>query len=258
MVGKTIIMSVSKHISKAAVCLMAVAAAFSFLQKRSVQPDVVKRVILYKSFPFMNANNELSYLEDTLSLFYWQNITMCQIPYTFLNVKNFKVVSTENRHVYLIYRQGNTQGHVYNSVNEDITNGEKRGVDSIVKKYVFSNDVSAVKDSLRFVNSTKKGATSIETYVPDMAYNNPMMFDSIYLYYNKNLADIPFSFSRKIDSVYKTKIYRYDVIFNPKYSPEDNYTFPKRQASYKFEVSEAFNDQKTADFMKAYSIWYMQ
>lgn len=208
---------------------------------------------LAKVIPVINSEQQLVVIEDSLYINYWENLVLCQIPYSHLNIKNRELLSQDLNYMSLIYEVNSKRGYLYYHCDADsIKYGYEINADSLYKVHVFGGKLNTIKDSLRLVNSRTQGLKLTETYLPKQEYKTPFMFDSMYVVYDQKYRDVSFSFSDRMDSLYNSKMTGYQLVFNEKFSEDYNLLFPKRYASYKIKkiVQKKYKD--IILFMKAY------
>ena len=69
-----------------------------------------------------------------------------------------------------------------------------------------------------------------------MKQGDEMSIDTIYYYYSKKMNNIEYSFSKKLDSISRKKLFKVRLLYNSKFSSSNKSVLPKREIS--FEIRE--------------------
>lgn len=180
-------------------------------------------------------------LNDTTKIVYYENFILFEIPYVNQvsnvnmdsngNVISENLVKTELKHKFYIYAKGAEYGLDFDSLNASVS--EKFSVDSLLKAHAFKDfEFSNNNDSL--IKTFTYGNILAEEFVPKVKWDSSYP-DSSYLFYSDKL-NVDFSFSKKLDSIHKAKLFKIRFIYNA--IAKDDYPagIPKRE--FLFELQE--------------------
>ena len=79
-----------------------------------------------------------------------------------------------------------------------------------------------------------------------------LTIDSINYSFTTKLADIDYSFSKKLDSTMKSKLYKASLIFNERFSAQHNRIIPKREFVFEINRIESPEAETVAKFLTRY------
>lgn len=215
------------------------------------------------NFPVVQGDNQLFYFRDTIPIFYYQDLILYKLPYTFDSSKMIyhtktdtieqQNILTETRYNYFVYRHGKQYGIWYKEMNSDSL--IKLSVDSIIDKKgtptILQSILANPNDTLVARIRESIGNIFIEKYAskskPDESYN-----DTTLLYYSKNMKYIKFSFSPILDSIKKLKLFKVKLIYNKAYSSKYSITMPQRELTYEFQKKQIENNQQVIAFFQRF------
>ncbi len=207
--------------------------------------------------PLVQSDGQLLYLDDTTSIYYYNDLIVYQLPYIFessrtiIHVKTDSVseekILTETRYNYFVYRKGKHLGLCYSSI-EQLDSNKRLSADSIIAlkapSYNLQNIIISPNYTLIEKLHLNNGNVFIEKYIPkqkpDESYN-----DTSLLYYSIAMKPISFSLSPFLDSVRNAKLYKLQLAFNEAYSHTYSMKMPKRDIIYEIEL---LRDPKLNDF----------
>lgn len=203
--------------------------------------------------PLVQGDRQYFDFGDTIPIYYYQDLIIYQLPYTFdsskvtFHVKTDTIsdehILTETRYNYFVYRQGNRKGLWYKSL-EQLDSTKQLFTDSISKRVGTPTNLQSIiyspNDTLIERTTFDKGNIVIEKYIPktkpDESYN-----DTTLLYYSKTLKPIKFSLSPFLDSLSNAKLYKLRLAFNETYSQKYSITMPQRDIVYEIVKLELTN-----------------
>ena len=192
----------------------------------------VREIKIVVNYPLVNEKGELKNLPDTVPILYYKNFILCQLPYQYLFTRNGILKGERKNYRLFFYKQGDLYGTLYDSITTDIKNsGTRCLVDSIMRRNVYKTDFTTIADSLQLYSSEKNNISILEKYI----YTTRIVedsFDSIFLFYDKRLNWVDYSWSRRLDSSKGMKLYKIKIFFNTKASDLYKLTMPKREFSY--------------------------
>ncbi|PWS28072.1 hypothetical protein DHW03_10985 [Pedobacter yonginense] len=148
---------------------------------------------------------------------------------------------------YFLFNQSRKHGLLIDSLRS--INGKVFSVDSLrnVKRWGNFN-----LDSFKLVaviNNPNLHQVIAEKYhKPNKDLSDENDPDSLYLFYDKSLNNIPFSFSSKIDEEKKAKLSKIQVVFNSRKSDKFMLTLPRRAYSFEIVRAQIKDRKKILDF----------
>lgn len=182
----------------------------------------IRAINLSVNWEFVNAENgQIAIYPFDIDISYHENLVMFRdrIPYlefgkrttyesndTVYAEQELINDSTDERTKYrfFIYRQGDSQGLMYDALNT--LQGQLFDVDSLLKvKALKGGAFYDDNDSLVETVNNPEGYEKLKKYVPKIKYNESYA-DSNYFYFSDKLNDIKYSFSPLLDSVEGLKL----------------------------------------------------
>ena len=209
-----------------------------FVSSTCSKKNTLKCISLCYSFPtnVYRENDEIKIytLKDTISIFYYSDYLIYRLPPTVKFETDEKIKGTEP---YFIYNKQDSFGILFNSLT-DSSSGITCRVDSFLFNRAFRvKDIDLPVDSIWHLMEVKKDKDGIviEKYGM-MKQGDEMSIDTIYYYYSKKMNKIEYSFSKKLDSISRKKLFKARFLFNSKFSTSNKIVLPKREIS--FEIRE--------------------
>jgi hypothetical protein len=190
-------------------------------------------------------------LTDTISIFYYGNYVLYQLSPTVKFETGEKIRGTEP---YFIFNKKNHFGFLYPSMKNP-NHGAKLSVDSfLINRGMKGKDFDIPPDSLWSLHAVVKDKSQdfiLEKYgtIKPVDETN---FDSIYYYYTRKIKNTEFSFSRKLDSIKRMKLYKVRLIFNEKFSPADKILLPKREFLFEIRDKTVSNPKEIIGFIQRF------
>jgi len=222
--------------------------------KSQAQSDSITAINYILRLPLVLGDKQYFDFGDTTTIYYYQDLIVYQLPYTFDSSKTIYHVKadtisdehilTEKRYNYFIYRQGSPKGIWYRSIDYPDSN-RLLPVDSILKiKSPPPNLQSLIYSSNdTLIETVSLNDIFIEKYIPkikpDESYNDTTVF-----YYSKSMSSIKYSLSPFLDSLKNAKLYRLRLAFNETYSQKYSITMPQRDLVYEIVKLEFTNVNK--------------
>lgn len=212
--------------------ILIISISCKFLKHKDIKPTCIELIVNY---PILKPETgQLTNLTDTIPIFYLDNFTLYKLPFTKSIENENGILSVEKAYAYFIHKTKSTCGIWFNSLR-DSNNGVLLPVDSVLKKRAYLTDFGILVDSMNKKYSLFENMIYLEKYVFRKKATE-MSFDSVYLYYNKHLNEIQYSFSPKLDSVRKLKLFKIRLLYNEANSPLYSFLLPKRE--FLFEIRE--------------------
>lgn len=199
-----------------------------------------------------NEEIKVALLKDTVSLFYYSDYLIYRLLPTAKWETGENIKGTES---YFIYKKQDSCGILFNSLT-DTSYGIICRIDSFLyNRALRGKDLDIPVDSLWSIMEVKKekGGILIEEYGLTKQ-GDEMSVDSIYYYYSKKMNKVQYSFSKKLDSIRGMKLFKFRLLFNPKFSKSHNYILPKREISFEIREEGPPNEKEILSLIKKYRI----
>lgn len=245
MTTKTI--NVIKIIAKT--CFLAmIFTLFGYCSKQSTLNT--KSITYVYSFQFFTTDSgKLVTWKDSVNIYYRGNYILFAIPHRFEKTRvntgkngNYigeTILKNEIWYSYLMYPKGD----MYGSLKDSLTSSKPRKVlvDSVLKFITYSSFPFYMSDNDILLRKTinEKTGTAIEKHIYKER-KTASYPDSINYYFNKDLNNIDFSFSKLLDSTRRAKLVRVELITNPSTDSATMKTIPRRTIS--FEIKNNSSD----------------
>ena len=213
---------------------------------------------LISKIEMFNASDKNIYmLKDTVKIIYYNDLTILNIPYTnqasILEIDEDgelydHSLTTTIQYKLFIYQNQKRYGLLYDSLGDNTP--EKLSVDSILVNWTFKNFDFYDENSDSLISIEKEVDNGLlKKYIPkqkpDLSYP-----DSTYLFFSRRFERLKFSFSKKLDSISKLKLFKVKMIYNPLLDEKNVITVPKREYLFKVKKAEVSNSRLIVDFIK--------
>lgn len=153
--------------------------------KNQVPTDRITAINYIVKLPLVQGDRQYFDFGDTTSIYYYQDLIIYQLPYTFDSTKvtfhvNADTISdehilTETRYNYFVYRQENRKGLWYKSL-EQLDSTKQLFTDSILKRVGTPTNLQSIiyspNDTLIEKTTFDKGNIIIEKYIPKKNQTN--------------------------------------------------------------------------------------
>lgn len=208
--------------------------------------DLSKTIIVNIHCDFVRLyDHEFVHVDDSFKISYFNDLILYQIPYGFdssIFIKKHdtmeeKIVKEEVRYRFFVYKAGRPTGYRFNSI--EARDPQLFSVDSFLNAKAFASALfyDKLNDSLVKTEIIEKTDILIERYIPRIRYDDTYS-DSSYLYFSRNMKNIPFTLSPFLDSTRKEKLLRVVLVYNPVAKGKYEFDVPRRQLD--FEIKESF------------------
>jgi len=206
---------------------------FSACTNKDVNISPIQQIKLIVNYPMMKGSKLIN-LPDTLSIYYYENQIIYNIPHISTFQINDQLIREEITYNYFLYQQGAMHGFLFKN-SDDTTQPDKLPVDSFLFSRAYASKFDFDFSKLISRGQTIREDHLLEKYTPK-GIPNENRYDSLYLYYNAKLNHLPYSFSQAVDSLKGRKLYKIRILFNRRFLPGSKMTIPKRE--FLFEIKE--------------------
>ena len=229
----------------------------SATNRNSNQP--LKTITIIANYDFIMADNgDIIHVEDSFRVSYYRNLILYQIPEIHEVTKPIfkndtieeKVISSEIKYKYYMYKLYSLLGYKYDSLNEQ--SNRCFTVDSFLIAEAFAKFRFYDKENDSLVERTTDPKTKIvtEKYIPRTKYDETYP-DSSYKYFSDDeLRNVDFSFSKYLDSIRRKKLIKVPFVHNP--IPKGKYAFdvPQRNLIFELKKTVLTNSPEVIDFFE--------
>ncbi|MDP4263335.1 MAG: hypothetical protein Q8941_12485 [Bacteroidota bacterium] len=217
-----------------------------------------KKISLVVNYPVIMINDGVHSdvhffnLRDTVFIFYYGRYILYRLPGTRKFETDEKIAGSEP---WFIYRKQSAQGYLFTSIS-DSTRGMKLPADSFLHNRAFAGASFDISTSDSLVERSGNKNTLVEKYFCNKS-NNENYPDSFYFYFSDNFKNIDYTFSRKLDSLRKMKLYKVRILYNEKTSSAYQKVLPKREFLFEIRNEGKNISKELIDFISRVSKSYV-
>ena len=223
-------------------------------------------IYVINSFDFFKTDDGQSIpYKDSLNIVYHHDVVLLIFPYSLVtytmntpgdkSTGEQKLTSHKIKQKYLIYNIKSKLGKWYDSINA--VKPVVVSVDSILRQKALKGFpfFNSTNDTLISSVYSRTGNIFQEKHTYKVKKDDSYC-DSIFYYFNNDLKTIPFSYSRDLDSLRNSKVYKIKMIYNP--IPKGKYAFPvpERQFNFQFQKVDIPNKNEIYLFIKDFERSY--
>lgn len=213
------------------------------------EPIAIELIINYPISTYVENNQTKLYVyKDTISIYFYKSYILYQLS----KARQFETdESIGGSESYFIYKTGELLGLYIPNISA-LSKGEKMRVDSFLtqKGYKSQDFELPPTSSWKLVYNLRKTTSVIQKFEPKKKDTSLTSPDAIYYYFDRSLSGIPYSFSKKLDSIYSMKLDRVRLCFDKKYSTEQRKIIPAREFSFELR---RFNLKNPAAIIEVFS-----
>lgn len=211
------------------------AVATGNLRSQNATADLIRGIEITNSLPALNGKGELMYtLLDTIHIYYYKEFVLCQfyeLPDVAKKDREGKVYfeSSGRKLLKLIYKRGASEGYIFHELDKQKSKWVAP-LDSAIKAngtpgMELATMLSAANVKLLHSSSGSISGEHKEVYITtDSSHTG----DTIFCTFSRKMADVPFSFDPKLDSVKSAKLCHIRFHSAQSYEREYNVTLPAR------------------------------
>jgi hypothetical protein len=210
----------------------------------------IRCINLYTSLPALDRDGKLiQYLNGSNNIFYYDNIIMTQIPVHFDSYDSNKLVKEETKNSFFVYEKNNTYGLYYTDFSEE--KKKKLPIDSVNDGVLKADLYEYFKtNALQLISSRRNRELGIleEIYIGKLKYAK----DTAIFYFSDRLKDFDFSFSKKLDSLKKLKLFKFRYVSDEEILEEYKVTLPKREVNFEIKEIPVDNPKEIMSYFERY------
>lgn len=145
---------------------------------------------------------------DTMSFFvsYYDHYRLYELPYHKLD-RDETLTTDSIKYNYFICNSNNAFGYVFDNVIDSFL--RKVNKDSILKPRAVGGGDNVINLSNINIIGTKKIGIGNKFILKNTV--SDIYYDSLYLHFDSNLKDIKFCLSKSMDSMYNSKLYKFEM-----------------------------------------------
>lgn len=218
------------------------------------QQNRVNKICFYRNIPLVSTQDGvLQNVFDSAAIYNYNDYILYEQPALYTKFYNNKLIKDTVYNQYFIFSKKDSFGYWFDSLTAK-KEFNIMSLDSFYFTHSFLNDMKLYqKNNDRKLSSDtlKNGIEVVETYIPKAKIDDSYPDTSIF-YFSENLKNIPYSFSKELDSIKQSKIYRTQLIYNEMKSNKYALTIPRREFLFEFKEAEAFDEKKIIEFINRY------
>ena len=215
-----------------------------------IQNSVDRKKAIHCSYdvPIVNRDSSIDILNTHFDVFYSGNLVLFRYPVIKLDHKDHPSVNT-----YLVYNRDSAYGKRLSDDSNSPFIAPRINVDSALKLIEFDNTKleTALADLKPDSTSTLTNGDLMKMYKIPTSARYPEKF-KVYLYYTKELANIPYSFAKTLDSVKDKKLYLIRNVAEGFYYEKEKMTLPAREYVLKMTRIDVSKERKVDSLFKEY------
>lgn len=177
-------------------------------------------------------------IKDTVLIQFRRDTVLYHIPFIEFDLVGLEAKNQRRKYCYFLYRLGKDSG-IYMKYLDTVTVFSKVNVDTILANHAFKKDIDV--SGFQFISRKGWGNKGMFTDQYTYPAKQEDDLDSLYLNYNKDFMNLPFSLSPKLDSIQKSRLYKVHAIFNEQQNSIENKPYPRREYILEFEVKKNMN-----------------
>lgn len=219
---------------------------FLSINQNKAPENSIKCIEISQTFPHITMEGKvIGYDTPRIHIFYFKNLEMYKIPYTYTDYTKAKA-EPEERFFYLVWKRGEKKGLQYYLG------------DSLLEEFPVDSTINLQWPNTIFLDSTLRNSnvTLISKikkqrgHILEILYSfNTVrgiysMTGTILLSYSKDLKNTNFTFSKERDTIKNMKLYKITFTDDDNFIKEYNITMERSENYYKIEEKSDFNKEE--------------
>lgn len=183
--------------------------------------------------------NASSQLNDSIRIYYYQDLVLYKLNYYFSSVSNnngeLTVKDEKSWPLWFVFNKDSARGYAFYEAHAARNRWET------IDPFIYNNgmiqmDLGFLFNNNLTINFTKKLSAKEEICEEGYVFTDPKYAkDTLYISYSNKLKELPFSFDEKVDSVKGSKLFRIKTITGEKILPEINQTSRRMETILQLE-----------------------
>ncbi len=247
--NKKLIIKINATVLVVVFILFAICSCSSVMKK-----DGIRGVKITSTFPFIDGKGKLVYYDTSVvKIYYYQDKIIYNSSYHFnYTPENFMIRADEIRYYFFVYTKGMQHGLLFDKHKSAF--GIKVLADSMVKKEwcnnidIYSNFKKSEVNEIYHTQNEDSGTISkmynfkLKT---DTAFNGTVLYG-----FTNKMKNIPYSFSKELDSLNNMKLYKVNIVNNSRYIKEYNLQLERMEEMYSIENIPILNSKELMQFFE--------
>ncbi len=213
---------------------------------------MIRAINVISNFPYVEWDTSIMHVVSFYDVFYHQDIVMYRFNYGFDSLINGKLLLRESRKQLFIFHKDSIYGYEYFVAPNHPAFAGRLLVDSILKVHSYRDN--RLDSLLNFECDTSffdDQKNLVKIYNPPVASAGKEKF-TVYLYYTRDLKDIPETFSKKMDNVENMKLFKARIAGHGIYNEQYKMAFPPRESSFEIREIQAKNEKEILAYFNKY------
>ena len=193
------------------------------------QNSEIRAVNFFYHVPLANPDPANPDMDIQYDIYYYRNIRVYKIYYSFDSVFNDQLISSSTRYYYFIFHIDSTRGKIYGMDTSYRLDKKTFSVDSMTRSNSFdSNKFDTLLHSKPDTIRKEKNGDLIKIYHFPTQPEEPGTY-TVHMYYTKGLKGISESFATNMDKEPGRKLYRIRTFASAAYYKEKDFHMPERE-----------------------------
>lgn len=210
---------------------------------------------LVKITPIVNWDSSLTAFENYYTVYYYKDLVMYKLNYTFDSLSNDEPVLHEMRFFFLVFHKDSSYGYKYFiTPNPPVNVNQRVNRDSLLTKNKFESNIYDTLINFKPDSIYNNKDEIIRVYKNPPSSNSAPQPEKndLYFYYTKKLKDVPETFSRKMDNIKGMKLSKILIKVSGGYYKEFNMSFPPRELLQEMKEVTIENKDEIMTYFRNY------
>jgi hypothetical protein len=208
------------------------------------QKEDLRKVTITLSIPVVNENNNVELFTSSYTKIRYKSFDIYELPYRESFYVNGTYLADSVQSEYFVFKRSDDYGYLFNS-QKDSTGSRLKIKETIATKTLNRLQV----DTLLKYAAPQRIITKYDNGLKKVSYGlKHPGYDSVFFYFNKELRSLDYTLSKKLDEMYKSKLYRIELKIAPNANIPARYSQQYRRISIQIRTSPVEN----SDDIKAF------
>ncbi len=184
---------------------------------------------------------------STYNIIYSNKMRLYELPHKVTESLNSDLMLDTIKFDYLIHKNKDPHGYLLKSTSD--TSRMKINVNEILKQRTLQPIQVDTMNKYMSVENVTKESESIDKY--SYAFNQPG-YDSLYIFVNRDLNNLNYSFSKELDTRYKGKVYKISFLLSKDTTLNSTYLNQFREIKLELKNSIIPNQKEVLELLKKF------
>ena len=213
---------------------------------------MLRVIYVVSHLPLVNRDGSVWNHTSFYYVFYYDDIVMYKFNYGFDSTVNGKRLVQEVRNKFFVFQKDSLFGYTYYPAPNHPLGTDRLLVEPALQTNSFRDNkldslLNFKVDSSYF--DTQNNLVKIYNLPASKDYGEKF---TVYLYYTKELKDIPETFSEKMDNVKDMKLFKARIVGHGMYYDPDKVYFPERESSNEIKEVPIENREEIIGYFNRY------